>query len=76
MSITNLINVLPFSHGRPSFKVGAGAVVLRWVEIFALWRERVRGRHDLMRLSEHQLRDIGLSPLDAETEWRKPFWRP
>ncbi|TDQ82169.1 uncharacterized protein YjiS (DUF1127 family) [Dongia mobilis] len=39
------------------------------------WRERVRSRRDLMRLSEHQLKDIGLSRQDAEQEWQKPFWQ-
>ena len=45
------------------------------VERYYTWRERARSRRDLMRLSEHQLHDIGLSRHDAETEWQKPFWR-
>jgi uncharacterized protein YjiS (DUF1127 family) len=39
------------------------------------WRERARSRRDLMRLSEYQLKDIGLSRQDAEQEWQKPFWQ-
>lgn len=39
------------------------------------WRERLRTRRDLMRLSDYQLKDIGLSRLDAEKEYVKPFWR-
>lgn len=39
------------------------------------WQERYRSRRDLMRLSEYQLKDIGLSRFDAESEYRKPFWR-
>lgn len=39
------------------------------------WRDRRRSRRDLMRLSEYQLKDIGLSRQDAEQEWQKPFWQ-
>lgn len=39
------------------------------------WRERRRSRRDLMRLSDYQLKDIGISRLDAEQEFAKPFWR-
>lgn len=39
------------------------------------WQERYRSRRDLVRMSEHQLKDIGLSRFDAEEEYRKPFWR-
>jgi uncharacterized protein YjiS (DUF1127 family) len=42
---------------------------------FQEWQERHRSRQDLMRLSEYQLKDIGLSRLDAEEEYSKPFWR-
>lgn len=50
---------------------GVGAVVVAFLE----WQERHRSRRDLMRLSEHQLKDIGLSRFDAEEEYSKPFWR-
>lgn len=39
------------------------------------WRDRVRTRNQLMQMSEHQLKDIGLSRYDAEKEWSKPFWQ-
>jgi uncharacterized protein YjiS (DUF1127 family) len=45
------------------------------VERFHGWRERSRSRRDLMRLTEYQLKDIGLSRQDAEAEWQKPFWQ-
>jgi uncharacterized protein YjiS (DUF1127 family) len=48
-----------------------GALVIAFQE----WQERHRSRRDLMRLSEHQLKDIGLSSFDAEEEYSKPFWR-
>jgi uncharacterized protein YjiS (DUF1127 family) len=36
---------------------------------------RARQRRDLAALSDHALRDIGLSRGDVETEIGKPFWR-
>ena len=48
-----------------------GALVVAFFE----WQERHRSRRDLMRLSDYQLKDIGLSRLDAEDEYSKPFWR-
>jgi len=47
------------------------AVVIAFQE----WQERYRTRRDLMRLSDYQLKDIGLSRFDAEEEFQKPFWR-
>lgn len=43
---------------------------------FQTWRLRVRGRRHLALLDEHQLRDIGLDPLERDREVVKPFWRP
>jgi uncharacterized protein YjiS (DUF1127 family) len=48
-----------------------GGLVVAFLE----WQERHRSRRDLMRLSDYQLKDIGLSRLDAEEEYSKPFWR-
>ena len=45
------------------------------VSAFQEWQERYRTRRDLMRLSDYQLKDIGLNRLDAEEEFSKPFWR-
>jgi uncharacterized protein YjiS (DUF1127 family) len=36
---------------------------------------RARQRRDLAALSDHHLRDIGLSRTDVEAEIGKPFWR-
>jgi uncharacterized protein YjiS (DUF1127 family) len=40
------------------------------------WLERARQRRHLLSLSDHMLRDIGLSRADVEGEAGKPFWRP
>ncbi len=37
-------------------------------------RERQRTRKQLLKLSEHQLRDIGISREEAEAEARRDFW--
>ena len=39
------------------------------------WFERARQRRRLGELSDHMLKDIGLSRADVEAEVVKPFWR-
>ena len=39
------------------------------------WRRRSNSRHELARLDDRMLRDIGLTRVDAEYEINKPFWR-
>jgi len=39
------------------------------------YRRRVRTRHELMTLSESDLRDIFRTRAEVEAEARKPFWR-
>ncbi len=43
--------------------------------ILRLWALRARQRRQLLAMSPHLLRDIGLSRYDAEHEARKPFWQ-
>ena len=38
------------------------------------WQRNRRSRIELSRMSPRELRDIGLSPAEAETECNKPFW--
>lgn len=51
---------------------GAGRVA----EGGLIWLERARQRRQLAELSDHMLRDIGLTRADAWAESEKPFWRP
>ena len=39
------------------------------------WHHRARQRRVLMELSDHLLRDIGISRADALAEATRPFWR-
>jgi uncharacterized protein YjiS (DUF1127 family) len=50
-------------------------VVHRFFATLGLWRRRSRERRQLARLSEHDLRDIGVSRATLYIELRKPFWR-
>lgn len=38
------------------------------------WQQLRRDRAELMRLSDAQLRDIGLNRFDVLEECRRPFW--
>jgi uncharacterized protein YjiS (DUF1127 family) len=40
-----------------------------------LWHNRIETRNQLRNMDQRLWRDIGLTPLDALTEIRKPFWR-
>jgi uncharacterized protein YjiS (DUF1127 family) len=40
------------------------------------WRRARRDRRELASLSDHMLRDIGLSRADVEREALRPFWQP
>jgi uncharacterized protein YjiS (DUF1127 family) len=46
------------------------------VETIELWLERRRQRRGLLALSDHMLKDVGISRADAVGEASKPFWRP
>ena len=50
------------------------AVEMIW--IYMLWTQRSKGRRELARLDARMLRDIGLTPKQAQLESRKWFWRP
>ncbi len=48
-----------------------------WRHVFALyrlWRQRQRQRRQLASMSDHLLKDIGVSRYDALQEANKPFW--
>lgn len=38
------------------------------------WNARYRQRRELLTLSDHMLKDIGISRAQAENEGRKEFW--
>jgi uncharacterized protein YjiS (DUF1127 family) len=54
----------------------------RWVserargllDLLLLWQARYEQRRHLLELSDHQLKDIGLTRADIEQEAAKPVW--
>ncbi len=45
------------------------------VETLQLWIDRHHHRQQLSQLSDHMLKDIGLSKADVYKEVQKPFWK-
>lgn len=45
------------------------------VRLIGLWRRRAAERRALLAMSERDLRDIGITRLDAQREAYKPLWR-
>lgn len=39
------------------------------------WEQRKQTRRALMRLDDHLLKDVGLTPHAAHLEYNKPFWQ-
>jgi uncharacterized protein YjiS (DUF1127 family) len=60
----------------PALPHGFRAALRSLVEHAIQWHERSRQRRHLAQLSDHMLRDIGLSRADVWAECEKPFWRP
>ena len=56
--------------------LGPRDAVRRLIDLLIDWQERARQRRALAALSDHMLRDIGLSRTDVTIEANKPFWRP
>jgi uncharacterized protein YjiS (DUF1127 family) len=58
-------------------QVGSARELLRGAgETLFTWLDRAQQRRHLRTISDHMLRDIGLSRADVESEAGKPFWRP
>lgn len=65
------------SPGRPVARpaaVALGAWLAQAYEQVLIWLERSRQRQRLAMLSDHMLKDIGLTRADVEAEISKPFW--
>jgi uncharacterized protein YjiS (DUF1127 family) len=64
---------VPLVGSRP--QASLARALARMAEAAFAWHERARQRHALMQLSDHMLRDIGISRAEAVGEAGKPFWR-
>jgi uncharacterized protein YjiS (DUF1127 family) len=63
--------VLSTGSARPDKLSG---LIRRVIATFRLWRQNARSRHELLRLSERELKDIGLTRYEALYEANRPFW--
>ena len=67
------------SHHSPSrWRAIARALSLELIDfgtLLLLWQARWRQRAGLDRLSDHMLKDLGISRADADHEAGKRFWR-
>ncbi|MEX0312218.1 MAG: DUF1127 domain-containing protein [Tateyamaria sp.] len=53
----------------------ASIVALRVAVMVSKWATRRRSRLALRQLDAHLLRDVGLTPAEADFEARRVFWR-
>ena len=67
----HLHDVAPFAH--PTLSLGE--LWRRLEAVLNLWRDRAVTRQQLAEMDDRLLKDIGLTRLDAEREYSKPFWR-
>ena len=65
------VDLLSSGHRAPSRQVSRVSAV---VDRVFLWQERMTQRRHMRGLSDHELKDIGLSRADIEQEESKPFW--
>jgi uncharacterized protein YjiS (DUF1127 family) len=59
---------------RPAERIAGDRLVQTYEQVMS-WLERVHQRRQLAQLSDHMLKDIGLTRVDVEAELSKPFWR-
>jgi uncharacterized protein YjiS (DUF1127 family) len=56
---------------RRVLRTGAAAAVARLLH----WHDTARQRRALLALSDHMLKDVGITRADAEREANRPFWQ-
>jgi uncharacterized protein YjiS (DUF1127 family) len=82
-TFTMLPGILDAGHGAltastsgASTRVAAFlSVARRMTHMVWVWRSRAETRRAMSMLSDHVLRDIGLTRADVDREVMKPFWR-
>ncbi len=79
MSTIETIGSGPASSSPARARVGSlhrlGAAIMKLLDALEARLAKRRSRRVLMELTEYQLKDIGLTRLDAINEARLPFWK-
>ena len=71
MMNVSVLDILGFFEGIGRWLIRAA---LKPIKVIRTWNRNQRTRRALYNMSDHMLKDIGLSRVDAMQEWRKPFW--
>jgi uncharacterized protein YjiS (DUF1127 family) len=72
---TSLHAVAGRGERRPGIGVTLAIVMASVRKTLSLWRDRVRHRRALARMSERELTDLGVCWSQIADEVGKPFWR-
>jgi uncharacterized protein YjiS (DUF1127 family) len=65
----------PHAGAAPRLRIpDLGALVIRLFDLLYAWHQHMRDRHQLLSLSDHALKDIGISRATAEHAADEPFW--
>lgn len=73
MTTTHLENLT--SHAANAQLPVAARVALTFAAVVTTWDQRARTRRALSKLDETQLKDIGVTLMDARTEVEKKMWQ-
>jgi uncharacterized protein YjiS (DUF1127 family) len=62
---------------RPAALPSAGSkgLIRRVFDTLMLWQQRAAERDQLMAMDDRMLQDLGVSRVDVDFEYAKPFWR-
>jgi uncharacterized protein YjiS (DUF1127 family) len=69
-------DILPASASGSRASTSHPAAMAGWLgRLIGTWRARIRERQAFARLDNRDLRDLGLSRWEVESQVAKPFWR-
>ena len=71
----NAAEMAPAAADRRALGTILASLPRRVLDALLLWQERQSQRRDLMALDGRMLKDLGISRIDAQREFDKPFWR-
>ena len=71
----NAAGMAPATADRPALGTILAGLPRRVLDALLLWQERQSQRRGLMALDGRMLKDLGISRIDAQREFDKPFWR-